>query len=1033
MLPRHLSSRAAHALRTPWSVLLLALAGLVLVAGDARAVYLSPQAQALDALRTASTGAFELRVDQGIARVVGLDVAVGGTTPTTRANSFLRSYGALFLADPPDPDLELVVLQTAGQSEDVVVFGQEYKGVPVFGARLQIGLLLPAAGGPARVRFVSSNLLPAVQLDLVPHFHPADAELLARQHLARIGVPAMGATKLFVFDPRVFGESGPPQLVYSVQLMGDGSVRPARRVLVNAVDGSIALEYDLEEDGAGLSDFDLEVFDANGIDNDPDCFYNDDASDLIGNTSGLLPSYLSDLDAVTAWTAARHTYLFYHDTFGRHSWDDDDDDVRVAVHAGVSNANYSRRCQSIQMKNQWVGQNTMTHEFTHGVIHRSPSELVYEDQSGALNESFSDTMAAVDDDDWLHSEDRIDGGGPLRSLKNPPGTECGPPDNLQDCNDPDRFSQYVNTSSDNGGVHTNSGIMNKAAFLMGNGGSFNGLTVQAIGRAKLGWLIYSVMQYLPSTATFSDARSLAVTTANLYASLNLHGFTAADVCRVRNAYAAVEIGAPDVNCDGVPEGTTDSDADGVPNSQDNCDFLSNPDQADSNGDGTGNACDTQNDDNDAYPNNVDKCPNFASPINSDNDGDGLGDPCDDDDDNDGTIDVFDNCPQDYNPTQFDGDNNGEGDACDPDHDGDGLYSLDDNCTFVSNASQTDTDGDGIGDACDDCPNVSDNSGAYTNPIFNEDPQPFQPDSDEDGIPDACDTNGFRGAGLRVNGVTYNPTTRPKPDAKNNLLDVTGPAGEKIKIPFDPCDPLDTDGLAKGEKVELVLNGLDDRVRVRVTDEQGGLLGEARLGTGGAAPPKGLRFKPFCGIEHFLEIDLRPGFPGSDSFTMMARILTPPAGENPWSNGDQTPLPPPAPIDADGDGLIDAIDRCPNTAEPENLDGDGDGVGDACDNCQFAPNASQRDSGGIGSGSRPNGRGDACECGDVNDDGVVTVTDSLVVARSFLQPPTATMAKPERCDVGGSPSCSLADAVTIRRALLQPATATIVEQCDPATP
>lgn len=45
-------------------------------------------------------------------------------------------------------------------------------------------------------------------------------------------------------------------------------------------------------------------------------------------------------------------------------------------------------------------------------------------------------------------------------------------------------------------------------------------------------------------------------------------------------------------------------------------------------------------------------------------------------------------------------------------------------------------------------------------------------------------------------------------------------------------------------------------------------------------------------------------------------------------------------------------------------------------------------------------------------------------RSQLQPPTATLALPELCDVNGDAKCSLADAVIVRCALLTPPTAAI---------
>src|SRR5439155_15803427 len=54
-------------------------------------------------------------------------------------------------------------------------------------------------------------------------------------------------------------------------------------------------------------------------------------------------------------------------------------------------------------------------------------------------------------------------------------------------------------------------------------------------------------------------------------------------------------------------------------------------------------------------------------------------------------------------------------------------------------------------------------------------------------------------------------------------------------------------------------------------------------------------------------------------------------------------------DADGDGVSDACDNCPNTANADQADSDGDGVGDACDNCPKVANADQADSDSDGVG------------------------------------------------------------------------------------
>jgi hypothetical protein len=122
--------------------------------------------------------------------------------------------------------------------------------------------------------------------------------------------------------------------------------------------------------------------------------------------------------------------------------------------------------------------------------------------------------------------------------------------------------------------------------------------------------------------------------------------------------------------------------------------------------------------------------------------------------------------------------------------------------------------------------------------------------------------------------------------------------------------------------------------------------------------------------------------------------------------------------------------------PAAPDADGDGVADDVDDCPSAANPLQEDTGGVGAGSPPDGIGDACQCGDVNGDGRVTITDATLIARSQLVPPTATLTRPELCDVAGPlgpQTCTLADAVVVRRAVIQPPTAAITQQCLPALP
>ncbi len=171
-------------------------------------------------------------------------------------------------------------------------------------------------------------------------------------------------------------------------------------------------------------------------------------------------------------------------------------------------------------------------------------------------------------------------------------------------------------------------------------------------------------------------------------------------------------GVPDVcdNCQGVPNRDqldtdrdgqgdacdTDDDGDGVPDARDRCPLVRDSAQTDTDGDGVGDACDA--------------CPTVPDAGGADTDRDGRGDACDADDDQDRIVDARDNCPLLPNPDQADRDGDRVGDACDV-------------CPRRANADQADTDADGLGDACDNCPGV---------------PNPDQLDADRDRLGDACD-------------------------------------------------------------------------------------------------------------------------------------------------------------------------------------------------------------------------------------------------------------------------------------------------------
>jgi hypothetical protein len=188
---------------------------------------------------------------------------------------------------------------------------------------------------------------------------------------------------------------------------------------------------------------------------------------------------------------------------------------------------------------------------------------------------------------------------------------------------------------------------------------------------------------------------------------------------------------------------TDSDGDNIPDFEDNCDFVSNPDQQDSNNDGIGDACeDIADSDGDGIANQIDNCPYDFNPNQEDSNDNGIGDVCDStsDSDGDGVQDSFDNCPNISNPNQVDSNGNGIGDKCDTssDTDNDGVFDNNDNCPTTSNSDQTDTNMDGIGDACEDF--IDEDGDGVNDEIDNclNYYNPYQTDENENGVGDACE-------------------------------------------------------------------------------------------------------------------------------------------------------------------------------------------------------------------------------------------------------------------------------------------------------
>jgi Zn-dependent metalloprotease len=194
-----------------------------------------------------------------------------------------------------------------------------------------------------------------------------------------------------------------------------------------------------------------------------------------------------DAAADEAYDYLGATYDFFWAAYARHSIDDQGLPLRATVHFGnaYDNAFWNGEQMVFGDGDEDLFQrfticvDVVGHELTHGVTEHD-AQLQYARQPGALNESLSDVFGSLikqwrlkqtaAEADWLIGKGlftkRVHGAA-LRSMK-APGTAYDDPVLGKDPQ-PDHWSRFVRTSEDNGGVHINSGIPNRAFYLAATG------------------------------------------------------------------------------------------------------------------------------------------------------------------------------------------------------------------------------------------------------------------------------------------------------------------------------------------------------------------------------------------------------------------------------------------------------------------------------------------------------------------------------------------------------------------------------------
>ncbi|MNI09797.1 Bacillolysin precursor [compost metagenome] len=429
---------------------------------------------------------------------------------------------------------------------------QHISGIPIYGADQTLhidkkGNVTSLIGSVVEDVYgkIPETLVPIQTITDLEAIEAADADATAEY--GELGEPEVAPEAelyYFIFE-------GVPRLTYVTEV-NVLEPEPLRiRYFISAEDGSVLFKYNILQHLTGTG---------TGVNGDTKTFetrYSGSTYQLYDATRGKgivtytannrtsLPGSIStsrtntwtDGAAVDAHANAKATYDYYRQKFNRNSLNGNGLQIRSTVHYSTNYNNaFWNGSQIVYGDGDGVtfaplsgDLDVVGHELTHGVTEYT-ANLEYYGESGAINESISDIIGnSIEGDSWLIGDDVYTprtAGDALRSLANP---------TLY--NQPDRYSNRYTGSSDNGGVHINSGINNKAFYLLAQGGTFNGVTVTGIGREQAVKIYYNALvNYLTSSSNFSATRAAVIQSA-----AELYGSSSTQVNSVKQAYNAVEV------------------------------------------------------------------------------------------------------------------------------------------------------------------------------------------------------------------------------------------------------------------------------------------------------------------------------------------------------------------------------------------------------------------------------------------------------------------------------------------------------------
>lgn len=564
-------------------VLLLLVAAGIFTPRSASLAQDGPESrqQALEQLANVATGDVQTTLAAEVDNFSFVQALNGGVLaadkstapPADRAVAFLSKHGAVIGVTDPAAQLQVaqVIPDDIGMTH--VRMNQMHQGLPVYGAQLIVHM------NGQGITAVNGMFVPDVDVSTTPAISADVANQRALQAVAKEvhGAPLqVASTKLYVYRTGLLqGLVGENRLAYGIEVTNPvGSTGPAVReaLWIDAANAAELNRVSLIHTALNRVVYSPEY--------DPK---NPEAN--VQRREGGPPSAIPFVNNLYEY--AGQSYNLYKNGFGRDSYDGNGITMRSVYLVNQQCPNAYWNGESTNYCPVFDADDVVSHEWGHAYTEFTHG-LIYQYQSGALNESYSDiwgetvdlfnnadTMQGGSDNTkprrqggqrWQVGEDLTDpaAGAILRDMYDPnrpydpnPRTTHDPA-RVNDKDDKEAGNNYHCATSDNGGVHTNSGVPNHAFAMICDGtkfkpnNTFNGQTINGIGfvkAAQIYWRAQALYQ-MPTTNFPMHADAIERSCSELIdqpindfktGQVAAERITAADCAEVAKAMVAVDM------------------------------------------------------------------------------------------------------------------------------------------------------------------------------------------------------------------------------------------------------------------------------------------------------------------------------------------------------------------------------------------------------------------------------------------------------------------------------------------------------------